>query len=154
MDKDKDLFIEIDDKGNYVSGPLTRRNLIDARYVDPDKSKYYEPFFRSCFYGSGYYPYAEKVCDEIRKINGVWTDVFVARGFRPSEKYAKIEAAKKQFQEDWGFKSWRWVEERCSYMAPVDPPADPAPPDKKYIWNEIEKNWVLVDKTDIRKFIK
>jgi hypothetical protein len=73
-------------------------------------------------------------------VNGVYKDVHHARPMTDAEKTDKQNQVKQEWQQ-FGYASWVFYEETCSFKPPVSYPND----GKIYSWNEATTSWVEIN---------
>lgn len=113
------LYIEIEN-GAIKNHPAFEDNLIQAFGAVP---AHWEPFIRVDRPALGVYEVAK---NEYSKIDGVWTDVWVARGMTEEEKTAKQQAVIAAFnlrEQAQNWSAWAIDEATCTVQPPIPRPA-------------------------------
>ena len=138
------LYIKVIN-GEFVDHPALERNLVQAFGSVPSD---WEPFNRITRPEiTGLYETYAAENPLYQKINGVWTDVWVIRPMTDSEKAAKQQAARDDFNsreqaENWS--AWLIDEATCGMVPPIPrPEPDQAKLDAgiRTFWCGAENNW-------------
>jgi len=131
------LYIQLQN-GEPVNHPIMEENLRQA-FPEMDLNNLPETFARFERIAPtmlGVYEISEGATYEW--VDGVVKDVHHRRAMTPEERTAKQDAAKDEWQQNNGFASWIFNDEKCIFEAPVPYPAD----GKFYVWDEPTTSWV------------
>jgi hypothetical protein len=130
-----DLYICLQD-GKPVEHPIFGENFRQAfPHIDINNlPNEFARFVRVVPPEIGVYEIYEGVTYE--RNGDVFTDVHHVRPMNSYEKSQKQEATKAAWAEN-GFPSWQFVEETCSFVAPIPYPFDGS----LYKWNESTLSW-------------
>lgn len=130
------LYIEVEN-GAVKNHPATEENLLDALGQIPAN---WEPFVRAPR-PEVYLKKPSSDEPEYRKIDGVWTDVWVLVDCTPEEK-AEIERSKKdvwaKLPNAFNFTAWVFNETTGEFEPPVPRPTNT---DVNYRWCGAENAW-------------
>lgn len=136
------LYIQVEN-GQPVNHPALKDNLIQAFQKVPDN---WEPFLRIPRPELGVYEVFQSETPTYQLVEGLWQDVWSVREMTEEEKAIKQSLVK----EEWNrrpnrenFAAWVFDEATCSFVAPVQKPAD----GKEYFWDGSKNAWVQIINT-------
>jgi len=133
-----ELFIQVEN-GITVNHPAFKDNIMEVFKTIPSN---WEPFVRVPCPDIGVYQVLEFENPVYRKIDNIWTDVWIIRDMTFEEKNLKQQAVKTEwanrpYSENWS--AWIFNETTCQYEPPIP---RPEPEENKIVfWCGADYNW-------------
>lgn len=134
------LYIQVEDE-QPVNHPALEENLLQSFGAIP---VHWEPFVRVERPTVGVYEVLESEQASYKKVDGVWTDVWVIRSLTTEEKLAKQQSVIQNFNnrpqaENWA--AWTLDETTCMMTPPIPRPE----PDENKLSQGIRTFWCGAD---------